>query len=64
MGLMAHLVPWLLGADGVDEWTARSEAYRRRYRQLMPSGIDPKVFAGRGAYGEYFGGQAAVKDGY
>jgi hypothetical protein len=62
VGLMAQLAPWLLGP--VHEWTSRSEAYRSRYRQLLPNGIDPKVFAGRGAYGDYFGGQARVKDGY
>jgi hypothetical protein len=62
VGLMAHLAPWLLGRE--DEWTARSEAYRSRYRQLLPNGIDPDVFNGRGAYGDYFRGQARVADGY
>ena len=61
-GLMASLAPWLLGDS--EEWTRRSEAYRTRYRELMPSGLDPQVFEGRGAYGEYFSSQAGVKRGY
>ena len=62
VGLMAHLAPWLVGHK--DEWTNRSKAYRARYRQLLPEGIAREVFAGRGAYGHYFGGQAAVANGY
>ena len=62
VGLMAALSPWLLG--DIEEWTRRSEAYRNRYRELLPHGLDPEVFDGRGAYGEYFGSQAAVKGGY
>jgi len=62
VGLMAHLTAWLLGDD--EEWTDRSESYRRRYRQLSPGGMDPEVFADRGAYGDYFARHAARKNGY
>lgn len=61
-GLAARLCPWALGEPSL--WEARSEAYRARYRQLAPDGVSPAVFAGRGAYGEYFAGQARVAGGY
>lgn len=38
-GLAAPLCPWVLGETSL--WIARSEAYRVRYRQLMPGGISP-----------------------
>lgn len=61
-GLPAHMFSWALGDDSL--WDARSRAYRARYRQLAPAGIDPTVFDGRGAYGEYFARQARVVGGY
>lgn len=61
-GLAAGLCPWALGETSL--WTARSEAYRVRYRQLAPDGISPAVFEGRGAYGDYFASQARVAGGY
>ena len=61
-GLMAHLAPWLFGDSAT--WSDRSEAYRSRHRHLAPKGINPVVFEGRGAYGDYFQGQARVQDGY
>ena len=61
-GLPAHMSPWELG--DVRLWEARSAAYRVRYRQLVPEGIDPVVFDGRGAYGDYYGGQARVVGGF
>jgi len=61
-GLAAHLVPWALGDTSL--WTARSEAYRVRYRQLAPDGLSPAIFEGRGAYGDYYAGQARVAGGY
>jgi len=61
-GLMACLVPWVVG--DVTEWEARSAEYRMAYRRLAPSGLDPDVFTGRGFYGDYFRGQAAVKGGF
>jgi hypothetical protein len=63
VGLVAHLAPWLLGPN--DEWQARSDAYRRRYREVLGGGITPDVFREAcGSYAEYFRGQAAVTDGY
>ena len=62
VGLMAHMTPWLLGQNEV--WEDRATRYRVLYRQLAPTGIDPAVFEERAAYGEYFSGQARVKDGY
>lgn len=61
-GLAARLCPWALGEASL--WIARSEAYRDRYRQLMPDGISPAAFQGRGAYGDYLAGQARVAGGY
>jgi len=62
VGLMADLFPYFIGNEVV--WRRRSVSYRVAYRALAPTGIDPGIFAGRGAYGEYFRGQAAVVDGY
>ncbi len=62
VGLMAHLTPYLLG--NLDVWESRSKRYQLLYRELAPEGIDPKIFEGRGAYGDYFAGQARVKDRY
>ena len=61
-GLPAHMFAWALGDDSL--WEARSRSYRARYRLLAPDGIDPAMFDGRGAYGEYFAGQARVVGGY
>jgi hypothetical protein len=61
-GLAARLCPWALGEPS--HWTARSEVYRVRYRQLLPGGISSTIFEGRGAYGAYFAGQARVVGGY
>jgi len=61
-GLPAHMFPWALGDEHL--WAARSAAYRVRYRQLEPQGIDPAVFDGRGAYGDYYGGQGRVVGGF
>jgi len=61
-GLAAHMFSWALGDHSV--WEARGLSYRVRYRQLAPAGIDPTVFDGRGAYGEYFARQARVVGGY
>ena len=63
VGLMALLSPWLLGED-VPTWEARSKEFQERYRELLPEGITSDRFEGRGAYGDYFAGQAAVVGGY
>jgi hypothetical protein len=62
VGLPAQMFPWVLGDDRL--WTARSTAYRSRYRQLARDGLEPAVFNGRGAYGDYYGGQARVVGGF
>lgn len=62
VGLMAHLFPYLLGED--EMWARISREYRGMYRRQVPGGIDSTVFKGRGAYGDYFADQAAVRDGY
>ncbi|MBI3411599.1 MAG: hypothetical protein HY040_24995 [Planctomycetes bacterium] len=59
---MSALAPWLLGDN--DTWEQRSREYHVKYRELKPTGLEPAVFVGRGAYGDYFGGQARVKGGY
>jgi hypothetical protein len=63
VGLMAQLTPWLLG-ETVNAWEARSKEFRTRYRTLVPKGLTPAVFEGRGAYGDYFAGQVAVVGGF
>jgi hypothetical protein len=61
-GLAAHLF-WFMFANG-EIWERRANDYRTRYRELAPAGIDLAIFRDRGAYGDYYGHQAAVKDGY
>lgn len=56
VGLMAQVASWVFGDEVT--WDARIRLYRTRYRELAPDGIDPKLFAGRGAYGDYFGSWA------
>jgi hypothetical protein len=62
VGLMAQLFPWLLGDEG--QFEALAQEYRSLYRKLAPRGLSPAQFAGRGAYGDYFGGQVQVQGGY
>lgn len=62
VGLMTSWAPWLVGDYEV--WETRSREYQVLYRRLEPNGMDPDNFAGRGAYGDYFAGQARVKGGY
>ncbi len=59
-GLMADLAGYLV----MTEWERCSREYHVEYRQLRPDGLDPKIFHDRGAFGDYFAMQAAVKDGY
>jgi hypothetical protein len=61
VGLPAQMFPWVLGDE--DLWTARGIAYHRRYWQLARDGLDPAVFEGRGAYGDYYGEQVRVVEG-
>jgi hypothetical protein len=56
VGLMASYFPYVLGDE--HEWEMISEKYRRRYRELLPNGIDPNTFRNRSAFGDYFEHQA------
>jgi hypothetical protein len=62
IGLAADMFPYMLGEEAV--WENRAIEYRRMYHAIAPDGIDPSVFSGRGAYGEYYQGQAMVKNGF
>lgn len=61
-GLAANMFWYMF--DNASEWEKRSIEYQRRYRALLPNGIDPKVFQNRGAYGEYYSGQSEIEGGY
>lgn len=61
-GLMMKLNASLLGSQR--DWADLSNRYRQQYRTLQPTGLRPAVFEGRGAFGHYFKGQAAVEGGY
>ena len=63
VGLIAQLTPWLLGGD-IKDWEVRSRDFRVRYRMLVPEGLSPSIFEGRGAYGDYFAGQVQVLGGF
>ena len=66
VGLIAHM-QWFMLDDDMDiakAWEKRSEEYHKQYRKLAPNGIDPEIFSNRGAYGDYFEGQAKVEGGY
>lgn len=60
--LMAHLFPYLLGDAA--EFEALAKRYRSLYRASAPKGLRASIFVGRGAYGEYFGGQSQMPGGY
>lgn len=62
VGLMAGIAPWCLGRDE-ELWRSRSDEFQRRCRALRPHGLDAAIFAGRGAYGEYFRGHVTLKGG-
>lgn len=61
-GLVANMFWYMF--ENSSEWEKRAVEYQKRYRELMPDGIDPKIFQGRGAYGEYYLWQAKVVNGY
>ena len=62
VGVMAHMFWFMFEHDRY--WEQVSKDYHARYRELAPDGIDPTIFDGRGYYGEYYGGQARVENGY
>jgi hypothetical protein len=66
VGLIAHM-HWFMLNDDIEiakVWEERSEKYQEQYRAIAPNGIDPSIFLNRGAYGDYFAGQAKVENGY
>ncbi len=62
VGLAAHMF-WFMFDDS-SRWQELAADYRVRYRTLTPNGLDPADFDGRGAYGAYYGRQAAIVGGY
>jgi hypothetical protein len=63
VGVMALIAPWSLGGESA-LWEARSREFKERYRSLLPGGLSPSHFEGRGAYGHYFAEQARVLGGF
>ena len=53
-GVMADIAPWELGDFYL--WKRRAEEFLAKSRQLQPDGLDPEIFGGRGAFGDYFAG--------
>lgn len=69
VGLIANMYWHMLDADINDietakRWEKLSVKYHEQYRALAPNGIDPAIFLNRGAYGDFFEGQAKVEDGF
>jgi hypothetical protein len=50
--------------DNPEKWEKIAKDYQWRYRIYYRYGIDPSIFENRGAYGDYFFGQANVENGY
>ncbi len=66
VGLIANMY-WFMLDDDVEiakVWEERGKKYHEQYRAIAPNGIDPSIFVNRGAYGDYFEGQAKVEGGY
>jgi hypothetical protein len=66
VGVIAQM-HWFMLDDEIEiakAWEARGQKYHEQYRALAPHGIDPLIFLNRGAYGDYFAGQAKVVEGY
>ena len=55
-GLMASMEYHML--EHADYWEKIGIEYQPLYRALAPNGLDPSIFKDRGAYGEYYKGQA------
>jgi len=62
VGLVTHM-QWFMFSNR-EKWEAISIEYRKAYRSLAPEGIEPTIFDDRGAYGDYFGRHARLKDAY
>jgi hypothetical protein len=62
VGLPAHMF-WFM-FENAKVWQLRAARYRARYRELVPKGLSPDVFTGRGAFGDYYARQVAVEGGF
>ena len=60
VGLVTHM-QWFMFTDR-EKWETISKEYRKLYRALEPDGIDPAIFKGRGAYGDYFQKHALIRN--
>ena len=61
VGLMAELFPWCLGDEAY--WVEVGHLLTHRAVKLQLGGPSPSVFAGRGAYGEYFSQMLSARAG-
>lgn len=61
-GIMAELFPYCCGNE--EYWASIGVKLTEKSMKLLPQGLLPDVFVGRGAYGEYFAHMASNnKDG-
>lgn len=51
LGYMATAYPWCCGDEA--EWAKRGPKHLKKVKSLE-SAVDPGIFSGRGAYGQYF----------
>ncbi len=51
MAVYIEVAPYCLGPEAL--WTSRGRGLRERAHELRPSGHDPALFEGRGAFGHY-----------
>mgnify|MGYP001056955283 FL=1 len=66
LGLMLSMFAYVMGGD-MNVWESKAEAFRTRYRRMLPRGISeiaPQIFQSIGLYGVYFMGQSRVVDGF
>lgn len=56
IAVMGEVAGWCLGDD--DHWRTTADIFRSRLDGKVPA---PKLFAGRGAYGDYFAHQARIQ---
>jgi hypothetical protein len=56
IAVMGEVAAWCLGED--DRWRTTANIFRSRLDNRVP---DSELFAGRGAYGEYFAHQAQTQ---
>ncbi|NHZ96536.1 hypothetical protein [Massilia sp. CCM 8734] len=59
IGMMAELCPYFCGDE--QYWLTTGKLLSARARTLLPHGLARAVFAGRGAYGQYFAHMTAAR---